>query len=49
MHWRAMAVRSALLLLSDCASFVTPLLLQALLGCLEAGDSPGVPLMLTSQ
>ena len=41
MHWRAMALRSALLVASDCASFVTPLLLQALLSCLEAGDSPG--------
>jgi len=40
-HWRGMAERSALLVASDCASFVTPLLLQALLGCLEAGDSPG--------
>jgi len=37
-----MAVRSALLFASDCASFATPVLLQALLGCLEAGDSPGV-------
>ncbi len=42
LHWRAMAVRSALLFASDCASFATPVLLQALLSCLEAGDSPGV-------
>ena len=40
-HWRAMAVRSALLVAADCVSFITPLLLQALLSCLEAGDSPG--------
>ena len=40
-HWRAMAVRSALLVASDCANFLTPLLLQALLSCLEAGDSTG--------
>ncbi len=40
-HWRAMAFRSALLVVSDCANFLTPLLLQALLSCLEAGDSAG--------